>query len=964
MKKVFVALMLLCALFLVACSSNVAKENEAPSAIILNSSIENGVASFIVKSNNSNNLTASLVEDNEEIQNQSIEKDKTVNVDFSGLRNKTQYTINIVDSEKGILTSQNFSTGIWEYSTPKVIIPSEAVTTNDGVVTVSANKEDIDNTIEELRVLLKIGTKTIQQKVLTIEEINSNNISASFSNLSANKKYEVNFVATYNLGLKGEVRNEVLGAVSFVTEAALNSPIIENLSLTADSTDGYEVNEIIDAELQFTNTSNSKVTGILVNGKRINSFELDGNKLKFKVPAEWRLSVEGIFYNDGYEEVIRPITEKSEDTNTTLDISINLEEDEEGYKLIKNKLELDAVNQDLAGKYRLANDIQLGLGQEFIPIGHQKQEPFTGTFDGNNNSIINLQFKAVSSYVGLFGRAENATFKNLKLDMANKLQYSFGSIVRYGGLVGENNGGLIDNVDVIGESIYIRSYDTAFASNFYIGGLVGLQTSGTIQNTSTQVFHSSVMGMARYMGGLVGFAKGTIIDNTDANVLLEANFVSNTTYIGGVVGYSESIINSVSETRLEIRNSKVQIDKIKQLLTSRIGGVSGYLGANATIENSNVTIEEVQVPTSMYSSILGGVTAESYGTINNSLVNANFKTNFYQRSHRIGGITAILQTEISNNLNDSFEQAKISGGYVNLNLIQSGGEVIIGGAAGQNIDGYIEKVNSNLSVSGEYIRLYAGGIAGVNSGSNAIVSNVEGTVSNTSINMRLDTLIAGVVGINRVNSNIENAVGRVVNINAHLIDVGHDMYRISAVIGGVNGENYGTIKNVIGSVDKVKVNSEQQNVYIGGVLAVNASTSESENYVDSESGGLLENAITLKLDAEILNYEKSYIMYGDVVGFTEVVDLENTCGAFNVYMLSTSTINITPNTLENPSPIHEIKELELANQVDVDTLTSTLFSVDLAFDSTIWNIVDGEIATLLMLEEIEIWMGEMNNEEN
>jgi len=92
---------------------------------------------------------------------------------------------------------------------------------------------------------------------------------------------------------------------------------------------------------------------------------------------------------------------------------------------IYNVVDLQNIENNLAGDYELANDIDAsetrnwngGLG--FDPVG-KAVNPFTGSFDGKGYTINNLYInRPDENGVGLFGDARDANIKNVKLSNAN-----------------------------------------------------------------------------------------------------------------------------------------------------------------------------------------------------------------------------------------------------------------------------------------------------------------------------------------------------------------------------------------------------------------------------------------------------------------------------------------------------------------------------------------------------------------
>ncbi len=174
-------------------------------------------------------------------------------------------------------------------------------------------------------------------------------------------------------------------------------------------------------------------------------------------------------------------------------------------------------------------------GEGFIPIGNNTTE-FTGTYDGDGKSISNLyilQSTSSASYLGLFGKTNNATLTNINLvDAYVNGSYSTSNYI--GGIVGYSTGttsisGCTSNGDFLGYR--------------HVGALVGrLNTSESeVSNCSSSgnvTGNADVSGLY-YFGGLVGLSHGSI----------ESSYSSATVYgyksknIGGLVGYNDGSIS-------------------------------------------------------------------------------------------------------------------------------------------------------------------------------------------------------------------------------------------------------------------------------------------------------------------------------------------------------------------------------------------------------------------------------------
>jgi hypothetical protein len=153
-----------------------------------------------------------------------------------------------------------------------------------------------------------------------------------------------------------------------------------------------------------------------------------------------------------------------------------------------------------------------GLGWE--PIG-SNSSPFTGTFDSNGKTISNLTInRSTANYVGLFGVTDTAEIQNIKLEntTVNGKDYT-------GALVGCNKG------------IITNSYATgAVTGQFYVGGLVGYNSSGTI----TKSYATSTVTGQYYVGGLAGSSYDSRITNSYAT----GDVKSEVNYVGGLVAYN------------------------------------------------------------------------------------------------------------------------------------------------------------------------------------------------------------------------------------------------------------------------------------------------------------------------------------------------------------------------------------------------------------------------------------------
>lgn len=150
----------------------------------------------------------------------------------------------------------------------------------------------------------------------------------------------------------------------------------------------------------------------------------------------------------------------------------------DGYTPIYTAEDLNDIRNNLDGKYILMNDIDLSVYENWEPIG-TAEEPFTGEFDGNGKSVLNLTIKDYQVienkiYIGMFSSMNSCSVMNLNLvnvdiDIRNTNADSLS--VRVGALAGYASKCFIENCAVTG-NITVNNFSTG-----YIGGLLGSELS-------------------------------------------------------------------------------------------------------------------------------------------------------------------------------------------------------------------------------------------------------------------------------------------------------------------------------------------------------------------------------------------------------------------------------------------------------------------------------------------------------
>ncbi|NML74177.1 filamentous hemagglutinin N-terminal domain-containing protein [Rhizobium sp. S-51] len=164
----------------------------------------------------------------------------------------------------------------------------------------------------------------------------------------------------------------------------------------------------------------------------------------------------------------------------------------QAYTLIHDLASLQAIGS--SGYYALAGDIDASATSGWNSnTGFNPISGFTGTFSGLGHVIDSLTINRSSvTRQGLFGDTNGATLRDVTLS-----NISVTGSARVGGLVGEANNSVFDNIHVTGS---INGYQEA-------GGIAGWFVDSTLSNSSSA---ASVRVSANSAGGLVGHALYTV----------------------------------------------------------------------------------------------------------------------------------------------------------------------------------------------------------------------------------------------------------------------------------------------------------------------------------------------------------------------------------------------------------------------------------------------------------------------
>ncbi|WP_398313819.1 YDG domain-containing protein, partial [Zoogloea sp.] len=262
----------------------------------------------------------------------------------------------------------------------------------------------------------------------------------------------------------------------------------------------------------------------------------------------------------------------------------------ENYKVIQTVAQLQAMNDNLLGRYILGTDINASAtsnwngGKGFLPIG-QGASNFMGVLDGLGHQVNGLYINRPSeSEVGLIGSME-ATVRNI-------------------GVSGANITGLDSVGALAGQLRWGSSVSQSFASGKVtgrgnVGGLIGFATPyhyGVPYWCSQciaidQSYADVAVAGQGGVGGLVGTIDQTSITNSYA-----VGNVSSPEIVGGLVGHNWSsyIVNSYSSGQVQ-----GQASGVGGLVGLRNGNVinSHYDSQTSGLPGGNTTAEMKQQAT-------------------------------------------------------------------------------------------------------------------------------------------------------------------------------------------------------------------------------------------------------------------------------------------------------------------------------------------------------------------------------
>ena len=230
--------------------------------------------------------------------------------------------------------------------------------------------------------------------------------------------------------------------------------------------------------------------------------------------------------------------------------------------------QLNNVRNYLDKNFVLINDIDMeeslneggslyNNGKGFNPIGSES-ELFTGCFNGNQNSIINLKILDQNLVdVGLFGKTNQAVIANLQI-INSEIQSSSTEVTNVGNIIGNANRTIIYNAGASGQ----------IDNGATVGGITGYMNESMVSNCYNYTNMYIITSSGRGVGGIVGISDVLCIVSNCYN----AGNIYSETIVGGI--YGRSFNYSIGEYLYNVGEISTKVSM-------------SYIGAIAGDGNSN-----------------------------------------------------------------------------------------------------------------------------------------------------------------------------------------------------------------------------------------------------------------------------------------------------------------------------------------------------------------------------------------
>ena len=314
---------------------------------------------------------------------------------------------------------------------------------------------------------------------------------------------------------------------------------------------------------------------------------------------------------------------------------------------IRTEEELFAIQEDLAGSYRLMSDITLSKPWQTLGTS---DAPFTGVFDGNGYTIRDMEVQ--SDVMAVDG---------------DSIEYMVGmfGVVR----------GDVQDLEVDGLHIVVD--ETTMANTSY----------ATLKAANSKVANLDIHA------GLVASNKGNLEDITaKVNINVHPKISIARMRVGGIAGKSNDKIEDCTVTGI------ISVKSMDGYI--RAGGVVGYVSSNGKVKRSGATVDLITEITSAAKTNVGGLIGNiECGIVENCYAKGTiFAVNTADKMTAAGGLIGHIDNADANPKYDDMS-VTVTGSYSTVSVTAKGAKAYAAGFIGQ-IDFGAEVVVMNNACSG------------------------------------------------------------------------------------------------------------------------------------------------------------------------------------------------------------------------------------------------------------------------
>ncbi|WP_315970074.1 two-partner secretion domain-containing protein [Campylobacter peloridis] len=355
-----------------------------------------------------------------------------------------------------------------------------------------------------------------------------------------------------------------------------------------------------------------------INEDKIQNIKISADK------GSMYLDAKGYFYNPASFKTFNKATKKG---NFSIQKYISIGSDIDWWYFAKGWNDNKEGFRNIANEYRLTNNINFdgknknyanycidGLGCTNMIVAAKYDDVFNKTFDGQGYTLSNINIDTTdimgADFSGIFGRVQNATFKNIKIDYKN------GSIINNSERFNYNAGGFVGSSEQSNfTNISVENIDSIISKNspwVFVGGFIGNAVSGKFENIKINNINKIEVIGGKYSvfaraGGFVGnittdYINDTVFDKIELsnidNIITDS---SGDVSSGGFVG-SIRTRNHVQKPKIQFSNITLSnIENIKSSVTddkslASSGGFFGALSDDNTGANfifDNIAIKDI-----------------------------------------------------------------------------------------------------------------------------------------------------------------------------------------------------------------------------------------------------------------------------------------------------------------------------------------------------------------------------------